>query len=88
MPSLTEKRNAAGDRYATAVQEFLASRTDLAALDRLCAAQGFGIPLDMILLRHSTFAPALSGSVTDDIPAAIAAHAQYCFCHGQHPVFL
>ena len=75
MPSLVEKRNAAGDRYRAAVQEFLASRTDLAALDRLCDAPGFGIPLDIVPLRHSTFAAALSGSVTDGVAAAIEAYS-------------
>jgi hypothetical protein len=74
MTTLVEKRNAAGDRYAAAVTEFLSARTDLAALDRVCDAPGFGIAPDMILFRHSTFAPALSGSVNDGIAAAIAAH--------------
>ena len=75
MPTLTEKRNLAGDRYRAAVQEFLASRTDLAALDRLCDAPGFGTPPDMILLRHSTFAPALGGAVNDGVADAIAAYS-------------
>jgi len=31
--------------------------------------------LSVIELRHPTFAPNVSGSFTDDIPAAIAAHS-------------
>jgi len=48
---------------------------DLAALDRLCQAPSFGPPPEVVPLRHPTFAPNVSGSFVDDIPAAIAAHA-------------
>ncbi len=75
MPTLTEKRNAAGDRYRAAVVELRAAYTDLSALDRLLNAPGFGPPPDPIPLRHSTFAPDVSGSFVDDVPAAIAAHS-------------
>ncbi len=76
MPTLTEKRNAAGDRYAAAIVELRSAFTDLSALDRLLSAPSFGgSPPDVIPLRHPTFAPNVSGSFTDDIPAAIAAHA-------------
>ncbi len=77
MPSLTELRNAAGDRYALAIVELRAAFTDLSALDRLLSAPSFGgSPPDVIPLRHPTFAPDVSGTFADDIPAAIAAHAQ------------
>jgi hypothetical protein len=75
MSALMEKRNAAGDAYLLAVTEFLKARRDLEALDRLCERQGFGVHPDMVSLRHSTFAPALSGAVTDGVQAAIAAHS-------------
>jgi len=75
MPTLTEKRNAAGDRYAAAVVELRAAFTDLSALDRLCRAPSFGPPPEVVPLRHPTFAPDVSGSFVDDIPAAIAAHS-------------
>ena len=75
MTTLTEKRNAAGDRWAAAVVELRAAFVDLAALDRLCQAPSFGPPPEVVPLRHPTFAPNISGSFVDDIPAAIAAHA-------------
>ncbi len=75
MPSLTEKRNAAGDRYAAAVVELRAAFTDLSALDRLLGAPSFGIPPSVIELRHPEFAPNVSGSFADDVPAAIAAQS-------------
>ena len=76
MTSLTEKRNAAGDRWAAAVVELRAAFVDLAALDRLCQAPSFGAPPEVVPLRHPTFAPNISGSFTDGVAAAIAAHAQ------------
>jgi hypothetical protein len=75
MTTLTEKRNIAGDRYAAAVTEFRAAFTDLSALDRLLSAPSFGPPPETVPFRHPTFAPNVSGSFVDDIPAAIAAHA-------------
>jgi hypothetical protein len=72
---MTEKRNAAGARYAAAVTEIRAAFTDLSALDRLCQAPSFGPPPDVIALRHPTFAPNVAGSFVDDIPAAIAARS-------------
>jgi len=76
MTTLVEKRNAAGDRYALAIVELRAAFTDLSALDSLLSAPSFGgSPPDVIALRHPTFAPNVSGSFVDDIPAAIAAHA-------------
>ncbi len=75
MPSLTEKRNAAGDRWAAAVTELRAAFVDLSALDRLCLAPSFGVPPEVVPLRHPTFAPNISGSFVDDIPAAIEAHS-------------
>lgn len=76
MTTLVQKRNAAGDRYAAALVELRAAFVDLSALDRLLAAPSFGPPPEVVPFRHPTFAPAISGSFTDDIPAAIAAHAQ------------
>ena len=76
MKTLVEKRNAAGDRYAAAVVELRAAFTDLAALDRLLSTPSFGPPPEIVPFRHPTFAPNVSGSFVDDIPAAIAAHAQ------------
>jgi hypothetical protein len=75
MPTLTEKRNAAGDRYAAAVTELRAAFTDLSALDRLLNAPSFGPPPSVIELCHPIFAPNVSGMFTDDIPAAIVAHS-------------
>jgi hypothetical protein len=48
---------------------------DLSALDRLLSAPSFGPPPDVVPLRHPTYAPDVSGSFTDDIPAAIATHS-------------
>src|SRR5258707_9984377 len=56
--------------------EVRAAFVDLSALDRLLSAPSFGPPPEVVPFRHPTFAPAISGSFTDDIPAAIAAHAQ------------
>jgi hypothetical protein len=75
MTSLVELRNAAGDRYAAAVTELRAAFTDLSALDRLCEAPSFGPPPEIVPFRHPTFAPNVSGSFVDDIPAAIVAYS-------------
>jgi len=75
MPSMTEKRNAAGDRYALAVSELRAAFVDLSALDRLCGAPSFGMPPNVIELRHPTYAPNVSGSFTDGVAAAVEAHS-------------
>lgn len=75
MSTLVEKRNAAGDRYAAAVLELRSAFTDLSALDHLCRAPSFGPQPDVIPLRHPTFAPDVSGSFTDDVAAAVAAHS-------------
>jgi hypothetical protein len=75
MPTLVEKRNAAGARWAAAVSELRSAYTDLSALDHLCRAPSFGQPPDPIPLRHSTYLPDLGGTFADDIPAAIVAHS-------------
>ena len=76
MPTLTESRIQAGQRYAAAITELRAAFTDLSALDRLLQAPSFGgPPPDVIALRHPTFAPNVASSFVDDIPAAIAAHS-------------
>jgi hypothetical protein len=75
MPSMTEKRNAAGDRWAAAVTELRAAFTDLAALDRLLGAPSFGPPPEVVPLRHPTYLPDLSGSFVDGVTAAIEAHS-------------
>jgi hypothetical protein len=75
MPSMTEKRIAAGDRYAAAVVELRAAFTDLSALDQLCRAPSFGPSPEVVPLRHPTFAPNVSGTFTDGVAAAIEAHS-------------
>jgi hypothetical protein len=75
MTTLTEKRNAAGDRYAAAVAELRAAFTDLSALDRLLQAPSFGPPPEIVPLRHPTFCPNVSGSFADGVADAIATHA-------------
>ena len=70
-----EKRNAAGKRYAAAVSELRAAFVDLSALDRLLSAPSFGPAPDVVPFRHPTFAPDVSGSFTDGIADAIAAHS-------------
>jgi hypothetical protein len=75
MTTLVKKRNAAGDRYKAALAELRAAFVDLSALDRLCQAPSFGPPPDIVPLRHPTFAANISGSFTDGIADAIAAHS-------------
>jgi hypothetical protein len=75
MPSLTEKRNAAGDRYAAAVVELRAAFVALSALDRLLEAPSFGPAPLTVPLRHPTYLPDLSGSLTDGVAAAIEAYS-------------
>jgi hypothetical protein len=75
MPTLTESRSQAGQRYAAAVTELRAAFTELSALDRLLQAPSFGPPPETVPFRHPTFCPNVGGSFTDDIPAAIAAHS-------------
>jgi hypothetical protein len=76
MPSLSEKRNAACDRYRAAIAELRDAFVDLSALDRLTNAPSFGgPPPNVIELRHPTYAPDVSGSFVDGIADAIAAHS-------------
>ena len=75
MTTLTEKRNAAGDRWAAAVVELRAAFTDLSALDRLLGAPSFGPPPEIVPFRHPTFAPNVSGSFVDGVAAAIEAYS-------------
>jgi hypothetical protein len=58
-----------------AVSELRAAFVDLSALDRLLSAPSFGPPPDIVPFRHPTFAPDVSGSFTDGIADAIAAHS-------------
>jgi len=67
MPTLTEKRNAAGDRYAAAVVELRSAFVDLSALDRLCQAPSFGVPPNVIELRHPSFARTSAALSSDGI---------------------
>jgi len=76
MPTLVDKRNAAGERYSAAVKELRAAFVDLSALDRLCQAPSFGPPPETVPFRHPTFAPTVSGSFIDGIGEAIAAYAR------------
>jgi hypothetical protein len=71
MLGLIDKRNLAGDRYAKAVLEMWDAFADLAALDRLTNSPSFGVPVDTVSMRHPTFLPALSGSITDGVTPAI-----------------
>ncbi len=72
MPTLTEKRIAAGERYAASVRELRESFAELAVLDEACNAPSFGEPPEIVPLRHPTFAPNVSGNFGDDIAAARA----------------
>ena len=75
MTTLVQKRNATGDRYKSALIELRAAFVDLSALDRLLSAPSFGPPPDIVPLRHPTYAPDVSGSFSDGIADAIAAHS-------------
>lgn len=70
MPTLIEKRIAAGERYASAVRELRAAFAELAVFDQACQAPSFGTPPEVVPLRHPTFAPNVSGSFGDDVVAA------------------
>lgn len=73
MPSFTDRRNTAGDRYAVALDELCTAYCELSALDQMCRAPSFGPEPCVIAMRHPTFAPNVAGSFTDGVPAAFAA---------------
>jgi hypothetical protein len=75
MTTVVQRRNAAGDRYSKALAEFRAAFVELSALDRICQVPSFGPAPEIVPFRHPTFAPNVSGSFTDDIPATIAKHS-------------
>jgi hypothetical protein len=59
-------------RYRDAVTEFRAAYAQLAAEDRRLDRQGFGEPPDIAThLRHAVANPNESGSIADDIHAAM-----------------
>jgi hypothetical protein len=61
------KRVAAAERYAAAVTELHDSMIDLAALDRIAGAPGFGAFPDVVSLRHPIACPNLSGHWPSDV---------------------
>jgi hypothetical protein len=58
-------------RYRDAVREFRAAYAELAADDRRCNRPGFGVPPDVIDLRHALANPNEGGSIADDIAKAL-----------------
>jgi hypothetical protein len=60
------------ERYAAAVAEFRKSYALLAAADQRAGRVGFGIPVDVVQLRHSLANPNEAGSLQDDIRALLA----------------
>lgn len=72
MATFQEMHDQAGARYKAAVLELRAAYGLLGALDRKVDAQGFGIPVDVVSLRHRRYAPDISGSFADDVAAALA----------------
>ncbi|MCK1641944.1 hypothetical protein IVA95_31450 [Bradyrhizobium sp. 157] len=71
MATFKEKHDAAGARYAAAVAELRAAYGELAALHRKASMPGFGYPPEIVPLRHTRFAPDVSGSFADDVRAAL-----------------
>jgi hypothetical protein len=55
------------ERYRLAVVEFRAAYAALAAEDRRAGRSGFGIPPDVVSLRHALANPDEAGSLGDDI---------------------
>jgi hypothetical protein len=70
MATFKETHDAAGARYAAAIAELRAAYGALAALDRKACTPGFGYPPEIIPLRHSRYAPDVSGTFADDVRAA------------------
>jgi hypothetical protein len=70
MATLKETHDAAGARYAAAVTKLRTAYGELAALDRKAGTPGFGYPPEIVPLRHSRYAPDVSGSFADDVRAA------------------
>jgi hypothetical protein len=67
---IQDQHDAAGARYLAAVTELRAAYGALAAFDRKAGAQGFGIPPEIVPIRHSVYAPDVAGSFADDVRAA------------------
>lgn len=71
MTTLAASRATAGARYVAAVIEFRAAWVDLAAHDRIAGVPGFGDPPAIVPLRHTEFAPNVSGAMTDGVVDAM-----------------
>lgn len=70
----TLSRATAISDYASAVTAFRTAFATLAAADQALGFQGFGVPPDVVDLRHSVANGNESGSLQDDIRAARAAN--------------
>jgi hypothetical protein len=57
----------ATERYRLAVAEFRSAYASLAAADQRAGRQGFGVPIDVVSLRHAIANPSEAGSLADDI---------------------
>jgi hypothetical protein len=55
------------ERYRLAVIEFRAAFAQLAAADQRAGRPGFGVPIDVVQLRHAVANPNEAGSLADDI---------------------
>ncbi|WP_128925597.1 hypothetical protein [Bradyrhizobium guangxiense] len=73
MSTFREKHIAAGERYRAAVLELRAAYGELGAFDRRASAPGFGVPPEIVPLRHSVFAPNVAGSFAEDVRGAFEA---------------
>jgi hypothetical protein len=60
------------ERYQLAVTEFRSAWAALAVADLQAGRQGFGVPIDVVQLRHSLANPGESGSLADDIKKVLA----------------
>jgi hypothetical protein len=55
------------ERYRLAVLEFRSAYGELAAADRHAGRNGFGVPINVVDLRHSLANPNEAGSLEDDV---------------------
>jgi hypothetical protein len=58
-------------RYRLAVREFRQAYGQLAADDRRANRQGFGVPINVVDLRHALANPNEGGSLADDVERAL-----------------
>jgi hypothetical protein len=59
------------ERYRLAVREFRQAYGQLAADDRRANRQGFGVPINVVDLRHALANPNETGSLADDVERAL-----------------